>query len=259
MPLVSIITPLFNGADYISDCLRSVAMQTIEDYEHIIIDNQSTDDGVDIVARAAATDSRIRLLRNDKSRGAGPTRNVGIEAANGKYIAFLDCDDQWRPEKLERQISEMDARGLAFSWTSYQVIDAAGAPVRVQHADQAVSYETLLYKRSVIGCLTCIYDASLIGKHYMSVRDLPEDFCLWLDILRTSHREGLQTAGIDACLADYRVHGKGSSANKINAAKMQWRAYRQHVGLGRLQTLHCFFSYATRAVIIRIKCRIGVS
>jgi len=246
MPKVSIITPLYNGAATIDAAIASVQAQSLGNYEHLVIDNGSDDDSAGRVARAAKDDDRIRLLHNRAVRGAGPTRNVGIAAARGRYIAFLDSDDMWRPRKLERQVGVMEALGLAFSWTSYAVRGQEGEPVRIQAAKTSISHADLLAKRAVIGCLTAIYDAGQLGKLYMNDLPMRQDFCLWLDILRKAEEAGLKTGGIGEVLADYSAGGMTSS--KMKAAGAQWRAYREHAGLSRIRAGTLFASYALRGV-----------
>lgn len=252
MPRVSIITPLFNGGKFIEANLASVQAQTMGDYEHIVVDNSSFDDGPEKVTQAAKQDPRIRLLYNDKAPGAGPTRNVGIQAAQGDLIAFLDCDDTWRPEKLALQTADMEARDLVFSWTAYGISTDSEHDTRIQHADPEISYEDLLAKRTVIGCLTAIYDAGRIGKRFMNHLPMRQDFCLWLDIIRHADSEGLFYGGLDEPLADYRVHQGGMTSNKLKAAHMQWRAYREHVGLDRIAAAQYFIDYARHAVMDRL-------
>jgi len=249
MPQVSIITPLYNGGAHIEENIASVAAQSFGDYEHLIIDNNSSDDGPEKVRAAAAADSRIRLLSN-LVPGAGPTRNVGIDTAEGRYIAFLDCDDSWRPEKLERQLVDMEKRKLALSWAGYAIHGPDGALSQTQRASSSMSIDDLLSKRKVIGCLTAIYDTALVGKHYMNHLPMRQDFCLWLDILRFAEKAGLAVGGLDEVLADYRAGGM--SSNKVKAARMQWRAYREHAGLSIPETIIKFHLYAIRGVASRL-------
>jgi glycosyltransferase involved in cell wall biosynthesis len=250
MPLISIITPMYNGADFIEECLTSVQAQTLGDYEHFVIDNMSTDGGADIVKRLAENDPRIKLLSNDKFKGAASTRNVGIKEATGKYIAFLDADDAWKPEKLAVQIGEMKARDLAFSWASYDVVDENGTYQRTQEARDGSS-QSLMMKETVIGCLTAVYDQEQLGKIKMTYTAMPEDFCLWMDILREVEKKDLRAAAIENSLARYRVHLNGVSAGKAKAAKAHWGALRNHLGLPLIPASIAFASYAVHALKAR--------
>ena len=253
MAKVSVVTPLHNGAAYIAQNIRSVREQTFGDYEHLIIDNMSTDGGAKIAAGFAREDSRIRLLSNDAVADAGATRNVGIAAASGRYIAFLDCDDTWYPEKLERQIEAMEANHLAFSWTSYDVSDADGNILRTQVAREKITYRDFVLKRAQIGCLTAVWDVTYLGKFEMPVGDVHEDFCLWSDLIRTADIYGAAYGGIPQSLARYRTHLGGKSASKVSAAKMHWRSCRQHLKLGLIPASYCFVHYALNALRDRAK------
>lgn len=255
MPIVSVITPLYNGAAYIEDCIASVAAQEFTDLEHIVIDNNSTDDGPDRVRKLQEIYPHLKLLA-ETTKGAGPARNAGIRAAKGRYIAFLDADDRWKKDKLRLQISSMQEADAVFSWSGYDVIKD-GAFSRTQIARPSIGYEDLLAKRAVIGCLTAVYDAEKIGKRYMNDLPMRQDFCLWLDILSDCEKEGWRCLGIPEPLALYHVHAGGMTSDKRKAARMQWKAYREHVGLSRIRAAWLFFSYAVHALRDRIKIPFG--
>jgi len=176
---------------------------------------------------------------------------VGIEAAQGRYVAFLDCDDRWRPEKLERQISAMRASGAVLSWASYQVRDADWNPTRVVQGAPTVSFRDFVRKRAILGCLTVIYDREAFpGVRFGGMR-VHEDFCLWADMLSIIEAENWKAIGLSDILADYQSVG-GMSENKKKAATMQWRAYREHLGFGVLKSALCFGDYAVRGVASRL-------
>lgn len=251
MPSVSVITPLYNGADHIEACIASVAAQSFTDLEHIVIDNNSTDDGPERVAALCRIHPHLRLIY-ESQKGAGPARNAGIHAAQGRYIAFLDADDSWKPEKLERQIAAMKASGAVFSWTAYDIYKDDSF-VRMQQAAETLTYDDLLAKRSTIGCLTAIYDSEILGKVFMNDLPMRQDFCLWLDILAAAERDHHAVIGLRQPLADYHVHANGLTSNKLKAARGQWTAYRSHVGLSRTRTLKLFASYVFHALAVRIR------
>lgn len=251
-PLVTIVTPMHQGAAYIRACLESVAAQNFGDYEHLVVDNFSTDAGPEIVRDFASQDGRVRLLDNLASRGAGPTRNVAIAAAQGRYIAFLDCDDAWAPRKLERQIGMMRADGAALSWTGYNVVDEQGNFIRQIRPRVVASRRDILTKRAHIGCLTAVYDRQELGRIYMNSIPMRQDFCLWLDVAAAAESRGLSCVGLDESLASYRVHRASLSANKRKAALFQWRALRSHAGLSVAGATLCFGSYAIRTVSDRL-------
>jgi len=248
MPRVSIITPLHNGARYINECLDSVQAQKFADYEHLVIDNMSSDNGPDIVSGRARQDERIKLLRNDTQAGAAATRNVGLASTKGQYAAFLDCDDAWMPEKLERQVALMEHDRLALSWTAYDIVDENGGPIRRQRAVESASYNDILFKRATIGCLTAMIDLDAIGSVRMADGDVHEDFCLWMDVLQIARDRKLAWSGLNDPLARYRVHGGGKSSNKLSAMGMHWRSCRGHLGLSLPVAGLCFASYVANAL-----------
>jgi glycosyltransferase involved in cell wall biosynthesis len=251
LPKASVITPLYNGAAHIVHCIESVAAQTMTDLEHIVIDNNSTDDGPSIVRDLQDKYPHITLI-SETAPGPGPARNAGIRHASGRYIAFLDADDAWKPAKLSDQISAMQETGACFSWTTYDVIKD-GAFARIQGTPSQARYADLLAKRVTIGCLTAVYDAELLGKMFMNDLPMRQDYCLWLDILSEAEARSLPVLGLPRSLAVYNVHDAGLTADKRKAARMQWRAYRDHVGLSRVQTARNFASYALRGVLARLK------
>lgn len=244
--------PCFNGIKYIKQAVESIKCQTFTEWELLIIDNNSTDDSLAYIQALVLENSNIFMLQCLDS-GAAKARNIGIEKARGRYIAFLDCDDIWLPEKLERQIQVMQSSGAVFSWTSYRVIDAAGQPIRDQLADQTISYESFMTKRSVIGCLTVIYDSEHFGKVFMPHIRMRQDYALWARIIRLANRQNFPLVGIRDVLAHYRVHDQAMTRNKLKAAFYQWALYRDIEKLTIFTSLRFFWFYLFWAVIDRSK------
>lgn len=227
----TIITPLFNGAATIADCLASVAAQG-GDIEHLVIDNNSTDAGPDIVRDAGlrAGLSHLRLLPCPSPQGAGAARNRGLEQARGQFVAFLDADDRFLPGKLARQGAAMRERGLALSWTSYRALGQHGS--RDQITPMWASRKALLHKRVVVGCSTVMIDRTRLGAHrFDETLPLAEDFALWLTMLCDCENRQLGFGGIPDILTEYRANG-GISTDKQRAAKAHWAALRS-LGLSR--------------------------
>lgn len=242
--LVSVITPTFNSEKFISDSIASVAGQGYEDLEHVIVDDCSGDATWDIVMSAARRDERIRPIRLPERGGPALARNTAIEASRGRYIAFLDSDDQWMPEKLERQLDVMQAYRMALSYTAYEYVNEAGqrkgAPVEVP---ETVDYETLL-DGCVIGCLTAMYDAKRLGKRYMPDIRKRQDYGLWLDILKDV--DG--AVGVNEVLAQLRVRSGSLSSNKLMAARYQWKVYREVEGLPLAKSMRHFSRYILHGI-----------
>lgn len=222
---VSVIMPCFNGQRFLEQAVSSVVGQSHADLELLIVDNGSTDGSAETIDALAAADPRIRPLRCS-TPGSAAARNTGIRAASGRYIAFLDCDDWWEPEKLRVQIDAMRRTGAALSWSSYRIVDADGTYRRTQVATPTIDYESHMLKRSVIGCLTAVYDAGLIGKLLMPDIRMRQDYALWARIIREAASRGLPLIGVPQALATYRVHGEAMTRNKLIAARYQWAVYR---------------------------------
>ena len=165
LPLVSIITPCYNAAPFISQAIESVLAQSFGDWEMIIVDDCSSDDSLSIIQKYARIDSRIRYLRTDKPSGS-PTlpRNMGIKEAKGRYIAFLDSDDIWLPNKLSDQLKVFEKSEVAIVFSNYEKVSLGGERCgREVIAPCEVDYRLLL-KGNCIGCLTAMYDSALTGK-----------------------------------------------------------------------------------------------
>ena len=241
--LVSIITPTYNSEDYVDATIQSVCDQTFTDWELVVVDDCSTDSTVERVRVWQKADSRIKLLCNPENLGPGPTRNRAMQASEGRYIAFLDSDDIWLPNKLTVQLAAMRSAGAVFSFTSYEMIDRTGAALgRVVRAPRTLCYAELL-RNTVIGCLTVMVDRSEVGTLEMPNIPSRQPLVLWLRILK-QHGPGLGVADV---LARYRVRPGSISSDKMRAARQVWRVYREYEGLSLFRSARYFFSYALKA------------
>ncbi len=236
--LVSIITPSYKSERFIEDTIKSVLNQTYENWEMIIIDDCSPDSSNTIIEKYMKEDNRIKLIRLEKNSGPAVARNTGIREAKGRYIAFLDADDQWLPEKLEKQINFMEEKNLAITYSSYYIIDEEGKEVGEYIVEPVLTYNELL-KRNMIGCLTGIYDTSKLGKVYMPDILKRQDHGLWLKILK---KVGT-TKGIVEPLAIYRLRKNSVSSNKLLAAKYTWKLLRDVEGLNIFKASYYFAWY----------------
>ena len=242
--MVSVVMPARNSARHLEQAVESVVLQTHRDWELIVVDDGSTDATWSILGRLAARDARIRTLRLPHSAGPARARNLAIQSAAGRFIAFLDSDDLWLPAKLERQLDVMQRTGAVLSFTAYRKIDSHGnLGHSVIEVPPTVTYAELL-KTNVIACLTAVYDALALGKMVMP-EGRHEDYALWLAILRrTSGAAGTPAVGINEALACYRVHDGSVSHNKLKAAGLQWAVYRQVERLSLRRSLYYFLHYA---------------
>ncbi|WP_226982982.1 glycosyltransferase family 2 protein [Zobellia nedashkovskayae] len=242
--LVSIITPVHNSKKFLDDCMSSVLAQTHERWEHILVDDCSTDESSKIIRAYADKDARIKLILLSENSGAGVARNTAIEAAKGSFIAFLDSDDTWYPEKLTKQLSFMQNQGHYFTFTSYDIINEEGSPLsKIIKAKSLVTYKSALYKNP-IGCLTVIYSVDFFGKQYMPVIRKRQDYALWLKLLKKA--DGF---GLNECLSSYRIGNESISSNKFKLLKYEWQIYRDVEGLTVLESVF----YTISAIFLKLK------
>lgn len=242
--IVSIITPSYNSEKYISETIDSVLSQTYQNWEMIIIDDVSPDDSSSVIEGYCKKDNRIKLIKLEQNSGAAVARNRAIEEAEGRYIAFLDADDIWKPEKLEKQIEFMRKNNYAFTYTAYEKIDESGLVFGEIGVPLKVSYNQLL-KTCVIGCLTAIYDVEKLGKVYMPTNTKREDFATWLNILKKVDF----AYGIKQNLSQYRVYKSQSSNKKVKMAKENWKLYREIEKLNIFKAIYYFSHYAIRGIL----------
>lgn len=243
--LCTVVMPCYNAREYIGKSIQSVRDQVFESWELIIVDDGSSDDSVTLVRENyCSVDDRIRLVQLRKNAGAAAARNKAIELAQGRFIAFLDSDDTWTPDKLETQLAFMEKHGYAFTYTAYRRLDDQGNFLNDVGVPESVTYHQLL-KTNVIGCLSAVYDTQKLGKVYMPLIRKRQDFGLWLRILKLTPR----AYGLNRSLAFYTVREGSVSANKAQAAQYTWRLYREVEGLSRIRSVYYFSHYMIRGVL----------
>ena len=245
---VSIVLPSYNSSLYISKAIESVIIQSFTSWELVIVDDCSTDNSIDIIKNLINSDSRIKLVELDKNSGAAVARNRGVEEANGRFIAFLDSDDTWHPDKLKNQVDFMLKNDYAFSYTAYHKVDENGVFLSEVNIPKRTSYNELL-KTCVIGCLTAMYDTDKLGKVYFPLIRKRQDFALWLKILKLTP----YAYGLNEDLANYTVRSDSISANKFKAAQYNWYLYRNIEKLNIFKSIYYFSHYMIKG-IIRSKC-----
>lgn len=242
--LVSIITPTYNSDRFISMTINSILAQTYKDWELIIVDDFSSDNTVSIVQNFIESDSRIKLIQLSLNSGAAVARNLAIRASMGRYIAFLDSDDVWFPQKLETQIKFMQRNNCPLSFAAYIKINESGDVIGEVGVPSRVDYKNLL-KTCVIGCLTAVYDTHYFGKTTMPLIRKRQDFGLWLKLLKKTEF----AYGIQEPLGQYRVRTDSISSNKANIVSSIWCLYREVEELSFLRSLYYFSQYALRGVV----------
>lgn len=243
MAHVSIVTPAYNAERFLDATVTSVARQTMADWELLIVDDCSRDGTRRLVERHTSADPRIRLIALTRNSGPAMARQAAVEAARGRFVAFLDSDDVWLPQKLERQLDFMRRMDAAFSFTAFRRISADGTRVgRVIHVPSRLTYPDLL-GNTAIATSTVIIDRARTGPFQM-VKTYYDDFALWLEITR----RGFPAYGLDQDLMRYRVLGGSVSRNKGRSAKMVWRTYREVEHLGLVRSSWSFARYAMNAL-----------
>lgn len=233
-PLVSIITPVYNGEKNISYTIDSVLNQTLDDFEMIIVDDISTDDTKKVINEYAKRDKRIKFYTLTKKGGASAARNFAINKSKGRYIAFLDGDDLWQCDKLEKQIRFMKENNIAFSYTDYEYIDENNNQLNiVRKCPKKMSYFRMLFGDS-IGCLTVVYDTKKVGKVQIPEIEKRNDYALWCRILKKV-RKGYK---YDEVLSMYRKSNSSlSSGKKTHLLKYHYVMHRNINGFNPIVSL----------------------
>lgn len=228
---VSVVTPSFNSSQSLRAAIESVSKQKDLVLSHIIVDDGSDDDTREIVEELQIRHTHLIYIKQKRS-GVAQARNLGIEAAEGRYIAFLDSDDLWLPGKLGAQIGFMQREGVTFSYGDYERRErVSGAPLGTFMAPELVSYRDLLHG-CPIGCLTSAYDQEALGKVYMPDVRRGQDWGLWLILTRL----GGPARKYPGLHAVYHTGGESLSANKLAKMRDVYRIYRDQEGLDPLRS-----------------------
>lgn len=242
--IVSIITPAYNSGKYISQTIESVLRQTYFLWELIIVDDFSEDNTTELVREYQQKDHRIKLIELESNGGVANARNVGMQNAKGRYLAFLDSDDLWLDQKLERQLAFMKSQDIAFSFTQYrQFVGDIEHSRKLNDIPKELDYKGLL-KGNSIACLTVIIDHQQIRNINMS-KVKNEDYILWLSILK----RGFKGYGLNEDLARYRISNNSISGNKKRSSVWTWKIYRDIEGLSLIRSLYCFSFYVIRGIL----------
>lgn len=245
MNKVSIITPAYNSEQYLEETVQSVQRQTFTDWELIIVDDCSTDSTYSLATRLADADKRIVVLKNGVNEGVAATRNKALDKASGDYIAFLDSDDLWLPQKLQKQVAFMDTGQFALSYTNYQKFNSAtGERDKKIIRAPAVMTAKRIYGDTSIGCLTVMVNRSITGPFHMPLLSHMEDNITWQEILS----RGYIAYRLDEVLSLYREGNLSLTSGKKQAAKQQWHTYRDYYGFSVLKSSFYFSQYAYHAV-----------
>lgn len=231
--LVSIIMPSYNTAPYIAKSIQSVIDQTYKDWELIIVDDCSKDN-TDEVIKPYLNDARIKYLENDRNSGAAVSRNYALREAKGKWIAFLDSDDLWMPEKLEKQIAFMEKNGYHFSYTNYSEMDMKGNKTGVIVTGPKRITKTGMFNYCWPGCLTVMYDMEAVGLIQIADIKKNNDYAMWLKVCKRANCYLL-----DEELAMYRRGRVGSVSTHGIRTMIGWHYKLFHSAEGRGRVVSC--------------------
>lgn len=224
--LVSILTPTYNTEKFIRATIESVQNQTYQNWEMILVDDASTDQTVSIIEEFSKKDSRIKLFKLEKNSGNGFARNAALDKASGKYIAYLDADDLWFSDKLEKQIHFLKAKNQPFTFSYYDSIDEEGNNLnRRVEAPQPLTYKQLFFC-NYVGNLTAIYDAEYFGKIKLESSEKRQDWRIWLTILKQIKK----AEAVPEPLAFYRIRKNSISSSKFKLIKHNFGVYRNFHG-----------------------------
>lgn len=241
--IVSVIMPAYNAERFINDAIKSVLSQTYSYWELLIVDDCSSDSSATIIKEYVEADNRIVYFKTEQPSGSPCIpRNLGIQNAKGRYIAFLDSDDVWLPHKLEEQLPLFDDEHTTIVFSNYEKMNEIGERnERHIKAPAFTDYKKLL-RGNVIGCMTAVYDVSKIGKVYFENVN-HEDYVMWLSILK----RGYIAQNTNTVTALYRIRSKSVSSNKLKVLTWQWNIYMNIEKKGYLKAAYYFCHYAYKA------------
>tara|TARA_R110001592_G_scaffold122559_6_gene329480 strand:- start:3985 stop:4734 length:750 start_codon:yes stop_codon:yes gene_type:complete len=241
---------MFNSETYLSETVNSVLNQTYTNWELLLIDDGSTDKTLEIAQILTSEYSNIILFKNEKNLGAALSRNKGILEAKGYFIAFLDADDLWKPEKLEKQISFMTNERCNVCFSSYELINENGQPLhKTVKALPVLTYQKLL-KSNYIGNLTGIYNAEVLGKITTPNLRKRQDWLLWMEAIKKS---GKPAKSLSEPLAYYRVRENSMSSNKWNLLKYNYWVYKKGLEFSTAKSFYHLIQFLIEHFFVKSK------
>lgn len=248
LPLVSIIMPCYNAERFIAQSIKSVLTQSYQNWELLITDDGSTDNSVEIIKKYCDQDDRISFIGLKNNQGTAIARNCSIKRSKGRFVAFLDSDDVWKNNKLEKQVKYMLDNDIAFTYSSYEIIDSCGKPLNKIINDAGVMTYNKYLRNTAIGCGTVVLDREKTGAFTSPIIKTSQDMALWLSIMK----RGFKAYPVQGPLLEYRIIPGSATSNKFKAASDVWRVYRKIEHLSLFKSTYCFIGYAFNAVKKRV-------
>jgi len=241
--MISIITPAYNAEKYISQTIESVLNQTYTEWEMVIVDDCSVDNTYNIILEYAKRDNRIKPVKHEVNKGVAEARNTALRESSGDFVAFLDSDDLWVPEKLRIQLDFMEKNNYVLTYTMYQNFFDNGEKGKIISVPEKMTYKDI-FKNTAIACLTVMVNRKVSGEFFMPPLKHTEDQCAWQDILK----RGYIAYGLNENLALYRVNSNSLTGNKKKVIKRQWSTYRDYYKFSFLKSAYYFICYAFNAI-----------
>lgn len=239
MPLVSVVVPVYNAKCFVAQAIESVLSQTYSNIELILVDDCSNDGSRQVLEEYAKKDERVRLIINEKNKGTAETRNAGIQAAKGQYIALLDGDDTWHKEKIKKQAELLIAEKAEIAYCSFDLVDEDGKRIKSFLVPPITDYQEMLVKCH-FSCSTIMVEASLLKAHPFRTEYYHEDYLLWTELLALN----VKAVGDPEVLAYYRQLQGSRSHRKINSAIHRWKIYRGALKIPFFKSCMIFVQYA---------------
>ncbi|MFW5502358.1 MAG: glycosyltransferase family 2 protein [Segatella copri] len=240
---VSVITPVYNVERYIDKTLESVFAQTYKDIEIVLVDDCSKDNSAQIIAKYKESHPEIVYFLQPKNMGAGAARNKALELATGQYVAFLDSDDLWLPEKTEKQIKLMREKKSPFSYAAIDMMDEEGNTIKGKRELRETCDYSYLLHNTIIATSSVIVDRSVLGDFRMPLRRGGQDYATWLSLLRG----GAVACGINETLVRYRVGSNSLSSNKFKSIKQVWEIQTQDEKINKVNAAFHVFCFCVNA------------
>ena len=243
--LVSVIIPVYNSEKYIERTLYSVFSQTYQEIEIILVDDQSTDNTADIIKKIKANHPEIVYYLEPQNMGAGIARNKALELAKGQYVAFLDADDLWRPEKIEKQVKLLKEKKGGFCFTAIEMINGNDVVVKEKRKiKEEVNYKFLL-TNTMIPTSSVLIDRTIQGDFFMHLRRGGQDYATWLRLLRN----GTIAYGIDEALVKYRIDGASLCSNKLKSVHQIWEIQTKEEGIFKLNVFFNILMWSWNSIL----------
>ena len=241
--LVSIVMPAYNCEKYVVEAINSILAQTYRNWELLVLDDGSKDNTLRIIEEFSQKDSRIKALPNGKNMGVSATRNRGIELASGEWIAFLDSDDMWKSEKLEKQFEIVEKEAAEFLFTGSSYINEEGEPYKgIFEVPEKITYKKLR-NQNVISCSSVLVKKKYFEHIKMEKDEMHEDYAVWLRILKL----GVTAFGVNEPLLIYRISRNSKSGNKMKTVKMTYKVFR-FVGINPIGSAYFMMRHVIASV-----------